>query len=93
MHLNKPWTDDNYHFFKMKALMDFLKKKEFAEMNHAQVLEELKRVGDGEDPMSHLNIRKDDGTRTTVRVCKIPAFTKVEVDVKLDENKGGFVPF
>jgi len=93
VHLNKPWTDASYHFFKMKALMDFLKKKEFGEMNHAQVLEELKRVGDGEDPMSHLAIRKDDGTRTTVRVCRIPAFTEVEVDVKLDEKQGGFVPF
>ena len=93
VNLNKPWTDKGFHFFKVKAVMDFLKKKEFTEMNHAQVLEELKRLGDGEDVMSHLSVRKDDGNRSTVRVCKIPAFTKVEVDVKLDETKGGFVPF
>lgn len=93
VQMNKPWTDKGEHFFKMKALMDFLKKKEFGEMNHAQVLEELKRIADGEDPMSHIAVRKEDGSRSTVRVCKIPAFTKVEVEVKLDEKKGGFVPF
>jgi hypothetical protein len=43
--------------------------------------------------MSHIAIRKEDGSRSTVRVCKIPAFSHVEVEVKLDETRGGFVPF
>lgn len=92
VNLNKPWTDKGFHYFKVKALMDFLKKKEFVEMNHTQVVEELKRLGDGV-VMHHLSVKRDDGSRTTIRTCRIPEFTRVETDVRLDNQHETFVPF
>tara|TARA_R110002012_G_scaffold117953_3_gene266068 strand:- start:2297 stop:2668 length:372 start_codon:yes stop_codon:yes gene_type:complete len=84
--MGKPWTEDNLTKFTMSGLMQFLKNRSFNDYNRAEVQEQIKNMNDGLDYHGHLNIRKPDGSRTSIRVWWVPAFEnetalqKVEID-------------
>jgi len=82
----KPWTEDGLTMFQISGLMEFLNNRRFTYFTRAQVQEQLKRVNDNQDCHRHRSIKKDDGSRTTVRVWAIPSFETIEVDLPTEET-------
>ena len=54
--------------------MQFLKNRGFNDYNRAEVQEQIKGMNDGMDCYGHQAIRKEDGSRTSIRVWWVPAF-------------------
>ena len=92
VNMGKPWTENGVTMFKIVALMDYLKKKDFTALNRPQVQEYRKNLNDGRDCHGHMMIKKEDGARTSVRVWKIPAFDGTEIKLELDDGKTN-IPF
>ena len=88
----KPWTEDGVTMFQISGLMEFLNNRRFTYFTRAQVQEQLKRVNNNQDCHRHRSVKKDDGSRTTVRVWAIPSFETIEVDLPTEETRDE-IPF
>ena len=72
--MGKPWTEDGLTKFTMSGITQFLKNRGFTEYNRAEIQEQIKNMNGGMDCYGHLNLRKPDGSRTSIRVWWVPAF-------------------
>ena len=72
--MGKPWTEDGLTKFTMSGVTQFLKNRGFNDYNRAEIQEQIKNMNGGMDCYGHLNLRKPDGSRTSIRVWWVPAF-------------------
>lgn len=90
--IGKPWTEDGLTYFTMKGLQEFLKQRGFTNFNRPQIQERLKEMNDGEPATKHYAIRRDDGSRSTIRVWHVPEFETEEIEIPKEERSND-VPF
>ncbi len=72
--LNKPFTEHGHVFFKLDALMDYLKGKGFTQYTRGQVQERLKELNNGESSSTVKNFYDKAKKRKSVRVWSVPEF-------------------
>jgi hypothetical protein len=92
--MGKPWTDEaqGRTLFTMNGLFEFLKQRNFTLLTKPQVQQVLKSLNGGEDCDGHTNIKKVDGTRTTIRIWWVPQFAAEEISMPAKEVNSD-VPF
>jgi len=92
--VGKPWTDETQGrtMFMMDGLFEFLRQRNFTLLTRPQVQQVLKSLNRDEDCNGHKNIKKADGTWTTVRVWWVPVFKNDEVSMPPKEVQSD-VPF
>lgn len=78
--MNKPWTEDGVTKFKIEGLEQHLKNRGFTSYTRAQIQDGIKQLNDNQECHGHQNIRREDGTRSTLRVWWVPAFDDTEID-------------
>tara|TARA_R100001224_G_scaffold4449_1_gene2637 strand:- start:511 stop:900 length:390 start_codon:yes stop_codon:yes gene_type:complete len=84
--LRKPWTEDGKTYFRLKDLMEFLKRNKFFDYKTHQVAQRLRDIG---GQSTAIKIKK-----RTVRVYEIPAFDINEVKIDAPDFKSEHeVPF
>jgi len=86
--LRKPWTDDEKDrtYFRLKDLMEFLKRNKFFDYKTHQVAQRLRDIG---GQSTTINVKN-----RTVRVYEIPAFDKMNVKIDAPDFKSEHeVPF
>ena len=82
--LNKPYTEEGIVFFKLDALMDFLKGKGFTQYTRGQVQERLKELNNGESSSTVKNFYDKAKKRKSVRVWSVPEFAS---DIEIPNAK------
>lgn len=90
--LNKPYTEDGVVFFKLDALMDYMKAKNFTQYTRGQVQERLKELNNGNSSSVTKSFRDKAGKSKAVRVWSVPEF-QAEVDLPRVDIAGEEVPF
>lgn len=90
--LNKPFTEDGVVYFKLDALMDFLKSKGFTQYTRGQVQERIKELNNGEASTTTKSFRDKAGKPKSVRVWFVPEFSP-DVELPRADIKGQEVPF
>lgn len=82
MTMGKPWSAHGKTNFMINGLMDFLKSRGFTLYNRGQLQDRIKKLnGDA----GHYNIKKSDGSPTTLRIWWVPEFVETEVFVDSEE--------
>jgi hypothetical protein len=92
MTMGKPYSNNGRTNFTIGGLMDFLKSRGFSVYNRGQVQQQIKALNDGASCEGHYNIKKADGSPTTLRVFWVPDFIETAVFVDSEENNYD-VPF
>ena len=82
--LNKPYTEEGTVFFKLDALMDFLKGKGFTQYTRGQVQERLKELNGGESSSTVKNFYDKAKKRKSVRVWSVHEFAS---DIEIPNAK------
>lgn len=83
--LGKPWTQDGVTSFKIQGLMDFLKRKDFKHLSRPQIQQIIKDLnGDPDKAAGVMNVKKEDGRYTSVRVWRVPEFDSSEVFLNVE---------
>ena len=90
--LGKPYVEEGNVFFKLDALMDFLKTKNFSQYTRGQVQERLKELNNGESSSTVKAFRDRAGKSKSVRVWSVPEFDP-DMDIPAVDIKGEEVPF
>lgn len=93
MSLGKPWTEEGKTYFKLQALLDYMKTKGFFEYTRGQIQERIKELNDGDEATMVKNYKKSDGSWKTVRVWFVPEFQGGEADIPDVEIKAEEIPF
>ena len=90
--LGKPYVEEGKVFFKLDALMDFLKTKNFSQYTRGQVQERLKELNNGNSSSVTKSFRDRAGKTKAVRVWSVPEFDP-DMDIPAVDIKGEEVPF
>ena len=90
--LGKPWTEDGVTFFRIEALLKFLRNHRFDNYSRGQIQERLKEMNPDGNASGSKRFKDSKGEWKTVRVWHIPEF-KAQVDVPDIEYKEAEVPF
>lgn len=90
--LNKPFTEDGVVFFKLDALMEYMKAKNFTQYTRGQVQERLKELNNGSSSSHVKSFRDKSGKTKAVRVWSVPEFQS-DVDLPPAEIAGEGAPF
>ncbi len=92
--LGKPFTDeeDNMTYFKIEALMKYLRNNKFDTYSRGQIQERLKEMNSGGSANGHKRFKTTKGESKQLRVWWVPAFN-TEVQVPSIEVQGDEVPF
>jgi hypothetical protein len=90
--LNKPYTEDGVVFFKLDALMDYMKAKNFTQYTRGQVQERLKELNNGDSSSITKSFRDKTGKPKAVRVWSVPEF-QADVDLPRVDIAGEGAPF
>lgn len=90
--LGKPYIEEGTVFFKLEALMDYLKSKNFSQYTRGQVQERLKELNNGESSSTVKAFRDRSGKSKSVRVWSVPEFDP-DMDIPSVDIKGEEVPF
>ena len=90
--LNKPYTEDGSVFFKLDALMDFLKGRGFTQYTRGQVQERLKELNNGESTSTVKTFTDKTKKRKSIRVWSVPEFS-TDISIPSVNIQGDEVPF
>ena len=92
--LGKPFTDeeDNMTYFKIEALMKYLRNNKFDTYSRGQIQERLKEMNSGGSANGHKRFKTTKGESKQLRVWWVPAFN-TEVQVPSIEVQDSEVPF
>jgi hypothetical protein len=92
LDLNKPYTEDGRTYFKMAALMNFLKAQNFLTYTKGQVQERIKELNEGQTSHQVKNYNNSKAEKKTVRVWSVPEF-KEPIDIPGINVGGEEIPF
>lgn len=90
--MGKPWVNNGKIMFKMDALMNFLRSRQFTEYERPKVQHELRRLNGGKECTSPVSYRRADGKRSSVRVWWVPEYEDESVDLAIHDISDD-VPF
>jgi hypothetical protein len=92
--LGKPYTDeeDNMTYFKIEALMKYLRNNKFDTYSRGQIQERLKEINSGGAANGRKRFRTTKGDTHPLRVWWVPAFNR-EIQVPSIEVQDNEVPF
>ena len=92
--LGKPYTEDedNMTYFKIEALIKFLRNNKFETYSRGQIQERLKELNAGGSANGLKRFKTTKGDSKPLRVWWVPAFNR-EVQVPSIEVQGDEVPF
>lgn len=91
--LGKPFTDeDSMTYFKIEALIKFLRNNKFETYSRGQIQERLKELNSGGAANGQRRFKTTKGDSKPLRVWWVPAFNQ-EVQVPGIEVQGDEVPF
>jgi hypothetical protein len=92
--LGKPYTDeeDNMTYFKIEALMKYLRNNKFDTYSRGQIQERLKEMNSGSAAHGKKRFNTTKGESKQLRVWWVPAFNK-EIQVPSIEVQDNEVPF
>ena len=92
--LGKPFTDeeDNMTYFKIEALMKYLRNNKFDTYSRGQIQERLKEMNSGGSANGHKRFKTTKGESKQLRVWWVPAFNR-EIQVPSIEVRDSEVPF
>ena len=93
MSLGKPWTEEGKTYFKLQALLDYMKTKGFFEYTRGQIQERIKELNENNEASIVKRVKKSDGTSKTVRVWCVPEFESGENDIPDVEITAEEMPF
>ncbi len=93
MWLGKPWTEEGKTYFKLQALLDYMKTKSFFEYTRGQIQERIKELNENNEASITKRIKKSDGTSKTIRVWCVPEFEGGENDIPDVEITAEEMPF
>jgi len=92
LEMGKPWVNNGKIMFKMDALMNFLRSRQFTEYERPKVQHELRRLNGGKECTSPVSYRRADGKRSSVRVWWVPEYEDESVDLAIHDISDD-VPF
>ena len=93
MSLGKPWTEEGKTYFKLQALLDYMKTKSFFEYTRGQIQERIKELNDGDEATTVRAYKKSDGSWKSVRVWYVPEFEGGENNIPDVEITAEEMPF
>lgn len=92
--LGKPWTNMGVTSFKLTGLTEFLKRRDFKDLNRPQIQEILRDMNENpEDALAVMRVKKENGNYTSVRVWRVPEFDNTEVELKIDGEENQDISF
>ena len=91
--VGKPWTEEGKTYFKLQALLDYMKTKSFFEYTRGQIQERIKELNENNEASITKRIKKSDGTSKTIRVWCVPEFEGGENDIPDVEITAEEMPF
>jgi len=77
----KPWTEEDYTYFKLSALQEFLKRHNFTIYTRGQITERLKEMNNGGTADKQFRFKDNKDKWQSVRCWFIPEIKKGEVDL------------
>lgn len=93
LRLGKPWTENDLTFFTMKGLQEFLRSRNFVQLNRPQIQERLKKLNNGAECNSYYKLKDDKtGRWQNIRVWFVPEFDENEVHIPKQETEHD-IPF
>ena len=93
LRLGKPWTENDLTFFTMKGLQEFLRSRNFVQLNRPQIQERLKIFNNGGDCNTYYKLKDDKtGRWQNLRVWFVPEFDENEVHIPKKETEND-IPF
>jgi hypothetical protein len=92
LKMGKPWTEGGLTKFRIEALMEYLKNRNFTQYTRAQVQDQLKQLNDEKECHGTRTIKQEDGRRTSIRVWWVPEFEDELLDIGEEEDVND-IPF
>tara|TARA_R100001244_G_scaffold116_1_gene154 strand:- start:610 stop:1248 length:639 start_codon:yes stop_codon:yes gene_type:complete len=87
LSMGKPWTEDNYTYFTMKGLQEFLRQRGFTLYNRPQIQQRLKDLNGNESCHGQYKVKTEGGKWTNIRVWWVPKFEANEVEIPTNQKE------
>lgn len=92
LSLGKPWTDEGITYFRIEALIKYLRNHRFDSYSRGQIQERLKEMNPDGKANGFKKFKDSKGEWKNIRVWHVPEFTS-QVEVPSVEVKEAEVPF
>ncbi len=87
LSMGKPWTEDNFTYFTMKGLQEFLRQRGFTLYNRPQIQQRLKDLNGNQSCHGQYKVKTEGGKWTNIRVWWVPKFEANEVEIPTNEKE------